>query len=60
MIQEMRCLWLPFSTWPETECGLEVQQLTRRNQALTKGSWLGIKGPTSLILLSWRREKPEK
>lgn len=49
MIQEMRCLWLPLSTWPETECGVEARQLTRRNQALTKGSWLASRGPLHLF-----------
>lgn len=42
MMQEVRLLWLSFSTWPEIERGVEVWQLARRNQPLTRGSRPGI------------------
>lgn len=58
MMQEVRLLWLSFSTWPETERGVEVWQLARRNQPLTRGSRPGIwAGVTSLMLLPLKQRR---
>lgn len=57
MMQEVRLLWLSFSTWPETERGVEVWQLARRNQPLTMPGRASGRGVTSLRLLPLKQRR---